>query len=120
MTCVRTIKCSVIINGQAYSEIIPSQGLRQGDPLSPYFFILYAEGLSSALWRNEWNGGITGLPITQGGTRLNHLFFADDSFLFCKAKEEDLTCIQETLDMYEKASGQIKQREDLDIFQLKH
>jgi hypothetical protein len=75
MTCVRTVKYSVIINGQAYGEIIPSQGLRQGDPLSPYFFILCAEGLSSALRRSEQNGGFTSLPITRGGTRLNHLFF---------------------------------------------
>jgi hypothetical protein len=82
MTCVRTVKYSVLINGQTYGEIFPSRGLRQGDPLSPYFFIICAEGLSLALQRREQNGGFTGLPITRGGTRLNHLFFADDSLLF--------------------------------------
>jgi hypothetical protein len=49
MMCVRTIKYSVIINGQAYCEIFPNRGLRQADLLSPYVFILCAEGLSSAL-----------------------------------------------------------------------
>jgi hypothetical protein len=75
MTCICIVKYSIIINGQAYGETIPSRGLRQEDPLSPYFFILCAEGLSSALRRSEQNGGFTGLPITSGGTRLNHLFF---------------------------------------------
>lgn len=71
-------------------------------------------------------GGTNGTGVSQACLSLREAqdliicFFADDSLLFCKAKEEDLTCIQETLDMYEKASGQIKQREDLDIFQLKH
>jgi hypothetical protein len=116
MTCVRTVKYSVIINGQAYGEIIPSRGLRQGDPLSPYFFILCAEGLSSALRTRERSGGFTGLPITRGGTRLDHLFFADDSLLFCKAKEAELTCILETLDLYEKASGQQLNKEKTSLF----
>lgn len=75
MTCVRTVTYSVLINGQPYGNIIPSRGIRQGDPLSPYFFILCAEGLSSLLQRAEFERRITGLPITRGGTRLNHLFF---------------------------------------------
>jgi hypothetical protein len=62
------------------------------------------------------NGGFTGLPITRGGTRLDHLFFADDSLLFCKAKEDELTCILETLDLYEKASSQKLNKEKISIF----
>jgi ribonuclease HI len=116
MTCVRTVKYAVLVNGQAYGEIIPSRGLRQGDPLSPYFFILCAEGLSLALQRGEQSGGFTGLPITRGGTRLNHLFFADDSLLFCKAKEGELKYIQDTLALYEKASGQKLNQEKTSIF----
>ena len=49
MNCVRAIKCSILINGQAYRMITPIRGLRQEDPLSPYFFILCVEGLSTTL-----------------------------------------------------------------------
>jgi hypothetical protein len=116
MKCVRTIKYAVLINGQAFGEIVPSRGLRQGDPLSPYFFILCAEGLSEALKRGEREGGFTGLPITRGGTRLNHLFFADDSLLFCKAKASELESLQAILDSYEHASGQKLNKEKTSIF----
>ena len=49
MTCVRTVSYSVLVNGQPYGTIVPTWGIRQGDPLSPYFFILCAEGLSLLL-----------------------------------------------------------------------
>ena len=85
MTCVRMVTYSVLIHGRPYGRIVPSHGLQQGDPLSPYFFISCAESLSALLQRAEADRRIMGLPITRGGTRLNHLFFADDSLLFCKA-----------------------------------
>ena len=66
MTCVRTVSFSVLINGQPYDKIISSRGTRLGDPLSPYFFIICAEGLSSLLNRAEVDGRITGLPISRG------------------------------------------------------
>jgi hypothetical protein len=116
MTCVHTVTYSILINGQPYGLITPSRGLRQGDPLSPYFFILCAEGLSSLLQHAERNRLITGLPIVRGGLRLNHLFFADDSLLFCKANFNEWTNIQDILSVYEKASGQKVNREKTSIF----
>jgi hypothetical protein len=85
MTCVRTVSYSVLINGKAYGKILPFRGIQQGDPLSSYFFILCAKGLSSLLQKAEREGKITSLPITRRGTHLNHLFLANDSLLFCKA-----------------------------------
>jgi hypothetical protein len=116
MTCVKTVTYSVLIHGKPYGRIIPTRGLRQGDPLSPYFFILCAEGLSSLLQRAESERVITGLPITRGGTRLNHLFFADDSLLFCKANTFEWLQIQRILETYEKASGQKLNRGKTSIF----
>jgi hypothetical protein len=94
MVCVTTVSYSVLIHGKPYGKITPTRGLRQGDPLSPYLFILCAEGLSSLLYRFEVDRKIMGLPLMRGGTRLNHLFFADDSLLFCKANIDEWVHIQ--------------------------
>ena len=49
MSCVISTSFSVLINGKAYDNIRPSRGLHQGDPLSPYLFLLCAKGFSSML-----------------------------------------------------------------------
>ena len=85
MTYIRMVSYSALVYGKSYGKITPTRGIQQGDPLSPYFFIMCAERLSSLLQRAEANRWITGLPITRGGILINHLLFADDSLLFCKA-----------------------------------
>lgn len=85
MTCVHSVSYSVHINGKLHGHIRLSRGIRQGDPLSPYLFILCVEGLSTLLHMGEREGKIIGLPIARGGTKINHLLFAGDSLLFCRA-----------------------------------
>jgi hypothetical protein len=85
MTCIRSVSYSVIVNGSPVGHIKPSRGIRQGDPISPYLFLLCAEVLSALLSKAEINGVITGVPTSLRGPRLSHLFFTDDSMLFCKS-----------------------------------
>lgn len=75
----------MLVNGKPSGIIMPSKGLRQGEPLSPYLFMTVAEGLSALLAKAELEKKISGVPIAVGGYRLSQLFFADDSLLFCRA-----------------------------------
>ena len=75
-----------------------------------------AEGLSTIISRAEQEDRIIELPITRGGTRLSHLFFVDDSLLFCKASLEEWTHVREALAIYEMASGQKLNRGKMAIF----
>lgn len=89
MTCVKSATFSVLVNGMLYDQITPTRGLRQGDPLSPYLFLLCAEGLSSLLKKAEVERRITGVPIAWRGFKLSHLLFVDDSLLFYRANSEE-------------------------------
>ncbi|XP_073308286.1 uncharacterized protein [Primulina huaijiensis] len=97
---------SVLINDRVVGPIQPHRGLRQGCPLSPYFFILCAHGLSSLILDAERRGAIHGCCVSRGGPTISHLLFADDSPLFCKAKEEECGILKQLLRDYEEASGQ--------------
>ena len=84
MSCVTTPSFSVRINGKAYGNIIPSRGLRQGDPLSPYLFLLCAEGFTSLLSKAEAEGRLHGVQICRRAPSISNLLFADDSLIFCQ------------------------------------
>ncbi|KAJ0096620.1 hypothetical protein Patl1_27306 [Pistacia atlantica] len=75
---------SVLINGIPQKPFKPSRGIRQGDPLSPYLFIIGAEALSRLIQDAEDRGDIKGVPMGRSRMRISHLFYADDCLLFCK------------------------------------
>ena len=64
-----------------------------------------AMGLQSLLHSAEMERHIQGVAICRNGPRVSHLFFADDSILFCRAKEEECQKILDILATYEKGSG---------------
>lgn len=105
--CISSVSYCVLQENEEIGPIYPSRGLRQGDPLSPYLFILLAEGLSAMLKRLELRGSLHGISIARGAPRISHLFFADDSLIFIKANQQESATIKATLDVYGKASGQL-------------
>ena len=79
MMCVTTVTYSVLINGEPKGRITPLRGLRQGDPISPYLFLLCAEGLTAMLKKEEVAGNIKGVAVCKGAPRISHLLFVDDN-----------------------------------------
>ena len=104
--CVSIVRYHVLQNGEEISPIYPEQGLHKGDPLFPYLFILCTEGLSCMLNTMEKRGYIHGVQVARGSPIISHLFFTDDSYLFCRANEQGGQHIRLSLRLYEKASRQ--------------
>ena len=85
MSCVTTPTFSILVNGKPYGMVHPSRGIRQGEPLSSYLFLLCAEGFTTLLAKAELEGRIRGVSICKGAPRVTTLMFAYDSLLFCQA-----------------------------------
>ena len=89
MHCIGYVSYSILVNGVAYGSITPTRVLRQGDPISPYIFLLCADGFSSFINDVARNHRISGVSICRGCPKITHLFFADDNLLFCKANSQE-------------------------------
>ncbi|KAL5783292.1 hypothetical protein ACOSP7_008321 [Xanthoceras sorbifolium] len=106
MSCITSASYSFLINGEPKGFVKPSRGLRQGCPLSPYLFLLCAEGLTSLLSRVEVQGKLHGIKVARYAPAISHLFFADDSLISLRASSSEGRALKETLCSYEAASGQ--------------
>ncbi|KAK4407846.1 putative mitochondrial protein [Sesamum angolense] len=102
MRCVSSVSYTFLLNGSQFGFLSRGRGIRQGDPLSPYLFILCVEGLSCMLYDRESRGEITGVAMARNATRVSHLLFADDTLIFCKATETELRMIRRILETYGK------------------
>ena len=83
-----TVSFSILINGVYAGFFQSTRGLRQGDPLSPYLFVLRMDILSRLVKKAMEGNFLFGCKI--GGGReeeeleVSHLLYADDTLLFCK------------------------------------
>jgi hypothetical protein len=74
MDCVKLVRYQVRFNSEETYMFVPSRRLRQGDPLSPYLFLLCMEGLSSLLLYEEEVGSIDGVRACRKASSVLHLF----------------------------------------------
>lgn len=65
MLCVETVDYTMLVNGAQVGPFIPGRGIRQGDPLLPYLFIICAEGLSALISDVERRGVLNGTVSAQ-------------------------------------------------------
>lgn len=106
MKCVSTSSMAVLWNGSVTDYFFPTRGLRQGDPLSPYLFVMYMEKLSSmidmAVNMETWN------PIVpcRGGPHLSHMFFTDDLIMFSKANPQEVKHVMHVINRFCNMLGQ--------------
>jgi hypothetical protein len=111
MMCVTTRNYAMVINGKVCRHIIPEWGLRQGDPISLYLFLLCAKSLSALLYKANRKGVLMGVPTSKRGPsdkpRYFFIFFifTEDNLLFCRSTLAQWNCLTDVLRLYEEASG---------------
>lgn len=66
MNCISTFNYAILINGKPGRIIKPTRGIRQGNPISPYQFLMCAEGFSALLSQVEREDQIKGIKIARG------------------------------------------------------
>ncbi|XP_052487940.1 uncharacterized protein LOC105771778 [Gossypium raimondii] len=104
--CVCSVTYSISLNGSNSDWFSPSRGLRQGDPLSPYLFLICAEGFSLLIQDVKDKKKMLGAPIGREKFSVNHLFFTDDCTIFGDASCEGAEVVRDVIHEYEMVSGQ--------------
>lgn len=107
MQCLKTVSYSVLVNDEPYGKITPRVGLRQGDPLSPYNFILCMETLSRKFVIQQEKGVLRGLKISQREPEISHLLFADDALFSLKGTLQNCWNVNATLREFCSLSGEM-------------
>ncbi|CAL1395909.1 unnamed protein product [Linum trigynum] len=106
MFCVEHNKMRLLWNGELSAPITPTRGVRQGDPLSPYLFVLCMERLSHRIDKAIEDKLWKPLKLSKEGPPISHLFFADDLILFAEAGMSQVRIIKQCLDEFCHSSGQ--------------
>ncbi|RVW24664.1 putative ribonuclease H protein [Vitis vinifera] len=106
--CIATASFSVLINGSLAGFFQSTRGLRQGDPISPYLFILGMEALSCLINKAVRGGFLSDCRLRGrggNGIQVSHLLFADDTLVFCKDSQDQMAVLSWLLMWFEAIFG---------------
>lgn len=105
LTCISSMSFKVLVNRGKSNQFKPSRGLRQGDPLFSYLFILGQEVLSRLHHKELSSGNICGAKASANGPALTHVMYTDDFMLFSKATKNDVGILAQCLNKYSNWSS---------------
>lgn len=116
MGCISLVAFNLQIDGRSVDSFQPARGVRQGDPLSPYMFIIVSEVLSLMLQAHINNKDLKGIKLARKAPVLSHCFFVDDAIMFLNADIINCKVLKRILEVYCKASGQMVSLEKSSIY----
>nr|GFA13599.1 RNA-directed DNA polymerase, eukaryota, reverse transcriptase zinc-binding domain protein [Tanacetum cinerariifolium] len=103
-SCLRSLRGSIIINGSLTKEFQLFKGLKQGDPLSPFLFILIMESLHLSFQRVVDAGIFKGIKLSSS-LSISHMFYADDAVFVGQWCDGNITTLVYVLECFYRASG---------------
>lgn len=104
LSMVSTPVMLVMLNGTPFKAFNPTRGLRQGDPLSPFLFILATEGLGRQVKARLANEQLKGLRICGNELPITHQQFVDDVMFYGQASLKEAQHILKIIFGFTKAS----------------
>jgi hypothetical protein len=106
MTSVTSVRTNVKWNGERAEYFHPQRGIRQGDPISPYLFVICMDKLSHLITQAVDEGKWRPMQAGRNGPRISHLMFADDLILFAEANVDQINVVLNVLNQFCHLSGQ--------------
>eukprot|EP00253_Pinus_taeda_P006873 PITA_06873 len=105
LALIKSPRYSILVNGAPSAPLSPSKGIRQGDPLSPFLFVILMEGLSRLIAKKKAEGQIRGLQPIRSSPATTHQQFVDDTMLHGTPTVKEALAYRDILNLFNKASG---------------
>ena len=103
--CLESTTISVLVNGSPTKEFKSFRGLRQGDPMTPFLFLIVAQGLVGLVKQATRKNLFSGLKVGDKKVEVNLLQFADDTLFVCESNVQNILSIKAMLRCFELSSG---------------
>ena len=103
--CLESALVFILVDESLLKQFTPKKGLKQGDPLAPFLFLITVEGLVEVSKKVVRKNLIESLEIGCKKVKVNMLQYADDTLFFCNANTKNVFNLKVILNCFELASS---------------